>query len=82
MGDWKVKIKLFILVVLVTIIFASTIAIAAKPSDLPEQAYNKGPSWEKQMERYFRLDEIAYRLWLENGWVPEGLLRAMGNSGR
>jgi hypothetical protein len=77
-----VKIKLLILLVLVTIIFASTIAIAAKPSDLPEQAYNKGPSLEKQMDRYFRLEEIAYRFWLETGEVPEGLLRAMGSSGR
>ncbi|KYK34036.1 MAG: hypothetical protein AYK22_00965 [Thermoplasmatales archaeon SG8-52-3] len=82
MGDWKVKIKLFIPIVLVTIIFASTLAIAAKPSDLPDQAYNNGPSLDKQMARYFRLDEIAYRLWLEKGWVPEGLLMAMGSSGR
>lgn len=76
------KIKLFIPIVLVTIIFASTLAIAAKPSDLPDQAYNTGPSLDKQMDRYFRLDEIAYRLWLEHDWVPEGLLKAMGSSGR
>ena len=76
------KIKLLILVVLVTIIFASTVAIAAKPSDLPDQAYNKGPSLEIQMARYFRLNDLAYRFWLETGSVPQGLLRAMGSSGR
>ena len=75
------KIKLLIPIVLV-IIFASTIAIAAKPSDLPDQAYSNGPSLDKQMARYFHLEEIAYRLWLENGWVPQGLLNAMGSSGR
>jgi hypothetical protein len=77
-----VKIKLFIPIVLVMIISASTIAIAAKPSDLPDQAYSNGPSLEKQMARYFHLEELAYRFWLENGWVPEGILRAMGSSGR
>jgi len=77
-----VKIKLLIIVVLVTIIFASTIAIAAKPSDLPDQANSNGPSLEKQMARYFRLSELAYQFWLETGEVPEGLLRAMGNFGR
>ena len=76
------KIKLFIPIVIVMILFASTIAIAAKPSDLPDQAYSKGPSLDKQMSRYFHLEEIAFRLWLEKGWVPQGLMNAMGSTGR
>lgn len=76
------KIKLFVIVVLVTIIFASTIAIAAKPSDLPEQANNKGQSFEKQMARYIHLDQLAYQFWIETGSVPEGINNALERIGR
>jgi hypothetical protein len=82
MGDWKVKIKISIIVVLIMILFASTIAIAAKPSDLPEQAYNKGQSEEKIMERYFHFNEIASMLYEKTGKVPPGLMNILSSFGR
>ena len=82
MGDWKVKIKLTIIMVLIMILFASTIAIAAKPSDLPEQAYSKGQSEEKRMERYFHFEELANRLFEKNGEVPQGLINILSSFGR
>lgn len=82
MGDWKVRIKLLLPIVIIIILFASTIAIAAKPSDLPDQAYNKGQSEEKRMARYFHLDELANRLYEKNGRVPQGLINILSSFGR
>ena len=56
--------------------------MAAKPSDLPEQAYSKGKSEANRMDKYFHLEEIAFRLWQKNDIQPRGLLNAMGIYGR
>lgn len=76
------NIKLLAPIVFIILLSASTIAMAAKPSDLPEQAYSKGQSEANSMDKYFRLDEIAFRLWQKNGIQPQGLLNAMGIYGR
>ena len=76
------KIKLLVPIVLIILLSSSTIVMAAKPSDLPEQAYSKGKSEANGMDKYFHLEEIAFRLWQKNGIQPRGLLNAMGIYGR
>ncbi len=64
------------------ILFASTIAIAAKPSELPDKAYRKGQSEDKRIARYSHLEEIVYRLFEKNGRVPQGLINILISFGR
>lgn len=65
--------KIYISIVLVMLLFASTMIVAAKPSDLPEQAYsNKGKDDFKESQ-YMRFDKIACRTYEKIGWVPQGI---------
>ncbi len=64
------------------ILFASTIAIAAKPSDLPAQAYNKGQSEEFKWLLYEHFVEIYIKLYDKNGKEPQGILHILGSIGR
>ena len=64
------------------IISASTIAIAAKPSNLLDQAYIKGNSEEFKWLLYEHFVELYDRLYEKTGKEPQGILRILGSIGR
>ena len=82
MGDWKMKIKLFTPIVLVMILFASTLTVAAKPSDLPAQAYRKGLRDNIRAFLYDIFLEIANRFYEKRGSVPQWLINTLNSLGR
>jgi len=82
MGDWKVKIKLLVPVVLIIILFASTLTVAARPSYRPDRTYRKGMSDAIREFLYNLFVEIADRLYEKNGKVPQGILNALSMLGR
>lgn len=82
MGDWKVKIKLFISIVLVILLSVSTLVVAKKPSDLPAQAYSKGQSEEFKMLQYEHFVEIYVQIYEKNDKEPRGILQILESIGR
>jgi len=84
MGDWKVKKKLFISIVLILVILlsASTMVVAKKPSNLPVQAYSQGQSEEFKMLLYEHFVEIYDQLYEKNGKEPRGILQILESIGR
>jgi hypothetical protein len=68
-----VKIKLLIPIVLVMLLSSSTIAIAAKPSDLPEQANLKGQKEDIEEFLIYNFIEILTRIYDKKNWVPLAL---------
>ena len=75
------KKKLLISVVLVMLILASTMIVAGKPSDLPDQAYRNEKKDDIQRFLYILFDEIAYRIYQKKGWVPQGILDVLYSLG-
>lgn len=73
------KKKLFILIVLVMLLFASTMIVAGKPSDLPDQAYRNGKKDDIKEFLYILFDEIASRIYQKKGWVPQGILEILNS---
>ena len=76
------KIKLFIPIVFVILLSASTLVLAAKPSDLPDQAYGKGHSEDSKWLRYEHFVELYTRLYDKFGEEPQAIARILSNLGR
>lgn len=82
MGDWKVKIKLLIPIVIVMLLFASTIAIAAKPDDLTDKAYIKGYSDEFKELLFDHFIELYNKIYEINEKEPNGIILMLESIGR
>lgn len=76
------KKKLLISIVLVILLLPSTMTIAGKPSDLPDQAFRNGPKENIQEFLYNLFQEIAFRIYQKKGWVPQGILEVLDGLGR
>ncbi len=76
------KKKLIISIVLVMLIIPSTIAIAGKSFDLPDQASTKKSGENKEELHYIHFQELASKMYEKKGWVPQGILEILMDLGR
>ena len=72
---------IFISIVLVMLLFASTIVVAKKPADLPDQAYRNERKDDIKEFLFMLFDEIAFRLYEKMGWVPQGIMERLSSLG-
>jgi hypothetical protein len=76
------KKKLMVSIVLVLILIPCTINIAGKQNDLPDQASLKKSGEDKELVKYIHFQDLAAKLYEQNGWVPEGILEILSSIGR
>jgi len=72
---------IFIAIVLVMLLFASTIVVAKKPADLPDQAYQNERKEDINEFLFMLFDEIAFRLYEKLDRVPQGILERLSSLG-
>jgi hypothetical protein len=82
MGDWKVKIKLFIPIVFIIILLTSTLTAAARPWFIPSQSRREEIRENVRAILFNVLSEMADRLYERTGHVPQWLDNALGALGR
>ena len=76
------KKKLLISIVLVILLLPSTMTIVGKPYDLPDQTFRNGPKDNNQLLLFIHLQEIAEKIYLKKGWVPNGIMEILTSIGR
>lgn len=76
------KKKLLIFIVVVMLLIPSTIAIAGKSFDVPDQASIKKSGENKEENHYIHFQELAEKLYEKKGWVPQGILDILSSLGR
>ena len=76
------KKKLLISIVLVILLLPSTMTIVGKPYDLPDQTFRNGPKDNNQLFLCNHFQELAERIYLKKGWVPNGIMEILFSFGR
>ena len=76
------KKKLIISILVIIMLFPSTLIATAKPSEIPGQIKRNGPKEDIQQFLFLLYQEIAERHYLKKGWVPQGILNQLDDLGR
>ena len=76
------KSKFYIIILLLLILYITSVTVVAFPLDMPDKASLKGIGNKDPDFLYNHFQEIANKMYLKKGWVPSGILEILESLGR